>query len=278
MNFNFEIVDIIFTKVSLKIHMKLINITGEVFSFDHLKKEAKIYLLSSVLNEIKKFIISNFYYKLKNPNHLFNPDKVFELLLLKIKKTLDKEFCFLHGPQISNADFSWIIRYLEKEEGELFNLIIEMISLIGHSRQILNINGFDRFKLISALLENLVIKLSNVFIYIMFLNFDIKRLVSRGLFYSDIDFLKIKKNNFYWYLYLNSAFLKPKYIYYNLYNIKILNKYGISSRLIYFPNLNRKKIYKFSTIQVIVLFYFELIDFIYPKIFRICLKSNQFLI
>jgi hypothetical protein len=277
MRFNFEMLEIIFSKVALKIHLNLINASGEIFSFDNLKKEAKIYLLNSVLTEFKRFIINGLYYKTKNQDFMFKPDTFFELILLKVKKTVEKEFCFLQSRQISSFEFKWAIRYLEKEDGELFNLFLSIISLIGDRQEVLYINGFDKLKLIMALLENLVIKLSSVFIYVIFLNFDVKQLVYRGFFYSDIDFLKIKKNDFYWYSYLNATFLKPKYIYYNLYNIKVLNKYGISSRLIYLPTLHMKEVYKFSNIQLSILFYFELIDFIYPKTRRIFLKSQQIL-
>ena len=51
-------IELIFSQVSLKLHLNLINITGEFLSFDQLKKEVKIYLLTSVLEEIKKFLIN----------------------------------------------------------------------------------------------------------------------------------------------------------------------------------------------------------------------------
>jgi hypothetical protein len=103
----------------------------------------------------------------------------------------------------------------------------------------------------------------------------VKQLVYRGFFYPNVDFLKIQKNNFYWQAYLVSTFLKPKYIYYNLYSLKVLNKYGIVNKLVYLPSLNRKERYQFSSIQLSVLFYFELIDFMYPKLFQIIQRSKK---
>lgn len=271
-------IEIIFNKIALKIHLNLINISSDFLSFDQLKKEVKIYILNCVLYELKKFVINDLYYKSKNSNAVFRPDKFFELILLRVKKTLGKQFDFLNRVQLSTSELSWVVKYLESEEGELFNLVVYILSLNESSDRLSYINGFDKFKLLLAVIESLVIKISSAFLYVIFLNCELKQLVYKGLFYPNVDFLKIQKNNFYWQSYLVSTFLKPKYIYYNLYSLKILNRYGIASKLIYLPALNRKKGYQFSSIQLSVLFYFELIDFVYPKLFCIFQRSQKFFI
>lgn len=268
-------IELIFSQITLKIHLNLINISGEFLSFDQLKKEVKIYLLNSVLEEIKKFLINELYYKSTNANLSFKANKFFELILLRVKKRIEKEFGFLQGGNISAAELNWVVKYLETEDGELFYLIIYLFSLTD-SDKLFCINGFDKFKLIISLIESLTIKLSSIFIYVIFLKFNLKQLVYRGFFYPNVDFLKIQKNNFYWQVYLISTFVKPKYIYYNLYTLRILNKYGIMNKLIYIPSLNRKRDYRFSIIQLFVLFYFELIDFIYPKLSHIFQSSKKF--
>jgi hypothetical protein len=267
-------IELIFSQVSLKLHLNLINITGEFLSFDQLKKEVKIYLLTSVLEEIKKFLINDLYYKSKNENLNFKANKFFELILLRVKKKIENDFGFLYGGEISTLELNWVVKYLEIEDGELFYLILSLFSS-SDSSKLFSINGFDKFKLIISLVESLVIKLSSVFIYVIFLKFNLRQLVHTGFFYPNADFLKIQKNNFYWQAYLISTFIKPKYIYYNLYNLRILNKYGIMSKLIYFPILTHKSDYQFSIIQLFVLFYFELIDFIYPKLSRLFQSSKK---
>ena len=268
-------IEIIFSKVALKIHLNLVNISEEFLSFDQLKKEVKIYLLNSVLDELKKFLINELYYKSKKSNFLFRADKFFELILLRVKKRIGKQFGFLQKADILSVELNWVVKYLETEDGELFNLIIAVLSLQESSDNLVYINGFNKLKLITSLVESLVIKLSSAFIYVILLNFDLKQLVYKGFFSPNIDFLKIQKNNFYWQAYLVSTFLKPKYIYYNLYSLRVLNQYGIVNKLIYLPDLNRKDGYQFSNIQIYVLFYLELIDFIYPKFFRLFYNSKK---
>jgi hypothetical protein len=270
-------IEIIFSKVALKIHLNLINISEEFLSFDQLKTEFKIYLLNSVLDELKQFVITDLYYKSKTTNIVFKADKFFELILLRVKKRVEKQFRFLQEPEILSIELNWVTKYLETEDGELFNLIAYILSLNEFSDRLFYINGFDKLKLMTSLVESLVIKLSSVFIYVIFLNFDLKQLVYWGIFSPNLDFLKIQKNNFYWQAYLISTFLKPKYIYYNLYSLKVLNRYGIANKLIYLPDLNRKEAYQFSSIQLCALFYFELIDFIYPKFFRVFHNSKKIL-
>lgn len=269
--------EIIFTKIYLKIYLNLINISEEPLSFDQCKRDIKIYILNCVLEEIKSFLINDLYYRSKNLNFNFESDKFFELVLLRVRKTIRNEVQFLKDTAISYSEFNWVVKYLETEDGELLNLVLKLVPLNNYYETNSFIYGFDRIKLITSLLENFVIKLSNVFIYVIFFNFGPKQLVYRGIFYSNIYVLKNRKNNFYWQAYLASTFLKPKYMYYNLYSLKVLNKYGISSKVVYIPNLDRKEKYTFSSIQLAVLFYFELIDFLYPKVFRIIQNSQEIL-
>jgi hypothetical protein len=111
----------------------------------------------------------------------------------------------------------------------------------------------------------------------LFLDIEVKKLFYEQFFNSNLDILRTQKNNLYWQAYITSTFLRPKYIYYNLYNIKTLDKYGISIKVIYLPNLIRREKYKFSNIQSVILVYFELIDFFYPKVFQVLQNSKNVL-
>lgn len=275
MRFNFEVIESIFTTIHLKVSLNVVNISEESLFFDSFKKEIKIYILNSVLDEMKSSIISNVYYKPHNSNSNSEPDKFFELILLRVKKSIQKEFSFLQNPEITYLERDWVVNYLEIEDGELLELVLYMINLNICNESLPIITGFDRTKLITALLENLIIKLSNVFVYITLLHFEVKQVLYGGVFFVNRDFLKLQKNNFYWQAYVTSSFLKPKYIYYNLYPLKVLSKYGICTKVMYMPNSDRKEKYRFSNIQFAVLCYFELIDFIYPKILRIIHTSKD---
>ena len=275
MRFNFEVIESIFTTIHLKVSLNVVNISEESLSFDSFKKEIKIYILNSVLDEMKSFIISDVYYKSHNSNFNFEPDKFFELILLRVKKSIQKEFGLLQNTEIASLECDWVVNYLETEDGELLDLALYLIHLNLGDQSLPTITGFDRIKLITALLENLIIKLSNVFVYITLLHFEVKQMLYEGGGFVNRDFLKLKKNNFYWQAYVTSTFLKPKYIYYNLYLLKILSKYGICTKVMYMPNSDRKEKYRFSKIQFAVLCYFELIDFIHPKILRIIHTSKD---
>ena len=82
MLFKVHMLEIIFTKIYLKIYLNLINISEEPLSFDQCKRDIKIYILNCVLEEIKSFLINDLYYRSKNLNFNFESDKFFELVLL----------------------------------------------------------------------------------------------------------------------------------------------------------------------------------------------------
>lgn len=269
----FETIELIFNKIYLKIHVNSSNISQEFLSLDLLKKEAKLYLLSYVLYELKTFLITELYYQSKVIS--FKPDRFFELILLRVKRRLEKDFLGLKRIEISSNEFNWLISYLEAEEGECLKLLFGLISAdSGSTYGNCNI-GFDSFKLIASFLENLIIKIANIFIYLMFFDFSLKKYIPAELFYSNTEFSKSQKNNFYWKTYLTSKFSKPKYIYYELFNVFVLNKYGITSKWLYIPSLSRKEKYTAFNIQLFILFYFELIDFFYPKFFRMVDQFQQ---
>jgi len=75
-----ETIDIIFTRVYLKLHLNLVNRTNDSLSFDRLKKEVKTYLLICVLDEIRNFLINELFYKPRKLNSDFKADKFFELI------------------------------------------------------------------------------------------------------------------------------------------------------------------------------------------------------
>jgi hypothetical protein len=272
-----ETIDIIFTRVYLKLHLNLVNRTNDSLSFDRLKKEVKTYLLICVLDEIRNFLINELFYKPRKLNSDFKADKFFELILVKVKKNLEKKFIFFNHIKIITSEINWIIKYLEIEEGELFNIMLYNICLHQYSEIVYSTNSIDKFKLVTSILENLVLKITNIFIYMLFLDIEVKKLFYEQFFNSNLDILRTQKNNLYWQAYITSTFLRPKYIYYNLYNIKTLDKYGISIKVIYLPNLIRREKYKFSNIQSVILVYFELIDFFYPKVFQVLQNSKNVL-
>jgi hypothetical protein len=257
--------------------LNLVNRTNDSLSFDRLKKEVKAYLLICVLDEIRNFLINELFYKSRKLNSDFKADKFFELILVKVKKNVEKKFIFFNHIKIITSEINWVIKYLEIEEGELFNIMLYNICFHQYSEIIYSTNSIDKFKLVTSILENLVLKITNIFIYMLFLDIEVKKLFYEQFFNSNLDILRAQKNNLYWQAYITSTFLRPKYIYYNLYNIKTLDKYGISIKVIYLPNLIRREKYKFSNIQSLILVYFELIDFFYPKVFQVLQNSKNVL-
>lgn len=275
MRFNFEIIEIIYSKIYLKLQLNSTSINVDALSFDQLRIEVKLYLFKCVLDEIKRFVMYELYYK-SNLDSNFKSDKFFELILLRVKKLIEKRFFFLKKRKISISEINWAIKYLEIEDGKLCSFILDIICRNLSILQICSTYSFVNYKLITCLLENLIIKISNIFIYIIFVHRDVKSLLYIEFFSSNLTFLKAQKNSFYWQIYLTSTFLKPKYIYYNLYNIKVLNRYGISSKLIYIPILNSKEKDEFSTIQFLVLLYFQFIEFFYPRVLDIAYNLKSF--
>lgn len=256
----------IFSQVSLKLHVNLANVTGASLLSDCIKKEIKIYLLTSVLEELKISCINLLYYKVRDKKFEYKVDKILQLILISVQKKVKQDFQFLNtNINYASSESKWLLKNLETEDGELLKLVFNWLILdsisIPNSHRELQTNN-----LIISIIETLVIKLTEILTYLLLIELSSNRIIVEDD--TNIDLLSInsQKNNLYWQSYIKANFLKPKYIYTGVYSLKIITNRGICNKLVYLPKLRLQEKKYLSTLQFIVLMYLESLDFLYPKI------------
>ena len=258
--------EMIFSQVSLKLHVNLANITGSSLLSDCLKKEIKIYLLTCVLEEMKRLCINLMYYKACNKHFEYKVDKVLQLIILSVQKKVKQELYFLNtNINYGSSESKWLLKNLETEDGELLKLVFKRLVL-----DVTPISATDKdiqaVKLITSIIETLVLKLTEILTYLLLIELSSNRAIVEDSTNIDILSINSQKNNLYWQSYIKANFLKPKYIYTGVYSLKILTSRGLCNKLVYLPKLRLKEKKYLSTLQFTVLMYLESLDFIYPKI------------
>ena len=258
--------EMIFSQVSLKLHVNLSNVTGSSLLSDCIKKEVKTYLISSVLEELKTVCINLIYYKASSKYFDYKVDKVLQLIIISVQKKVKEEFQFLNTEiNYSSSESKWLLKNLETEDGELLKLVFKRLLLDLTPSSSANKEPHT-IKLIVSIIETLVIKLTEILTYLLLVELSSNRAIVEDNTNIDILSINSQKNNLYWQSYIKANFLKPKYIYTGVYSLKILTKRGICNKLVYLPKLRLKEKKYLSTLQFTVLMYLESLDFIYPKI------------
>lgn len=264
---NIITLEFIFTQVSLKVDTILTNGTGELLLLDRLDKKIKIYVLKSILQEMKKLSINLIYYSSYKTPVQYKVDRFLQLILIRVYKRLRADLVISSNYFYDQyLDVKWLIKNFEMENGELLKLflnylVLKEVAMLGiYSRKKINLE-----KLLSSILENILLKFSDVILYTLVLN-KVPNLIFKEFSNLELCSLKSQKNNFYWSSYLRSTFFKPKYIYTGTYILKIMNYHGFSHKLVYLPKLRAYEEKNVTSLQFVVLAYFELVDFIFPKI------------
>lgn len=260
--------DLVFSKVSLKLHSQLHNLTGESLLLDRLEKDLKLYILKCILEELKTLGINISYYKLKNSSITYKTDRFLKLLLLRLQRKLNQDFVFpLHNFQYYSLQTKWLITNFEIEDGQLIKLLLdEFTSIQNLKSKNVSASSNNNLNLLSSILENIVLKLSEIILYNFLLTFpDFTSIFAKSM-EGEIYSLKSQKNNLYWNSYIKSTFFRPKYIHTSVYVVKIITCEGLCNKLLYLPNLRAQEEKNLPTVQFIILIYFEVVDFIVPKL------------
>lgn len=261
--------EVIFSQASLKLNINTLNLTGSDLLSDRLKRDIKTYLLLSVLEQCKTVFINLSYYNVKKQNKGYNIDKILQLWIIAVQKKVQKELFFLNAKiNYSSSEAKWLLKNLEIEDGELFNLLLNNL-FENNSYEFIRDNNLT--KLMSSILENLVIKLTEILTYLLLIELALQQNLLEEVNNTQLVSIHSQKNNLYWQSYLRSTFFKPKYIYTGVYILKTISKYGVCNKVAYLPILRWNEKHYLSSVQFAVLLYFELLDFIVPK-FQVAIK------
>lgn len=254
--------------------MNLTNLTGDSLLLDKVREEARIYVLTCVLEEVKRVCISADYYKSKNAGVDYKIDRLLYLIIIRVQKKINKRL-LLKPSNVSapSQETKWLIKTMESEDGELFKLFLARFFLSDRFVfDSLMMSYKEPKKLMGSILENIVIKITETLLYAALLESELNSILEPN-FREDPLCLKTQRNNLYWESYLKSTLLKPRIIYTSIYVLKIITPIGLQKKPIYLPILKAYEENKLTTLQFSVLLYFELIDFLRPKyvdLFRRC--------
>nr|YP_009420384.1 hypothetical protein [Chroomonas placoidea]ASO76023.1 hypothetical protein [Chroomonas placoidea] len=262
---------VIFTQVLLKVNTNLTNVTGEILLVDRLESPIKVYILRSILEEMQSLCINLSYYNSQKTKVTYKVDRFLQLVLIRVYKRLKRDIlispAYFHD---QHSEIKWLLTNFELENGELLKLLINsFISVDIHEAEVYDRKKLKTEKLLISILENLVIKFSNIILYILILNAKFPPYILRGVSDPELYSLKLEKNNLYWNSYLASTFFRPKYIYTSLYALKIIGYEGFCTKLVYLPKLRVHEEKQLTTLQFTVVLYFELVDFVFPRVTQV---------
>lgn len=258
--------ELIFTVVGLKCHGDIKNVSNEPLLLDYIKKDFKVYLLTLILEEFKQILINLKYYSYLRIGGTYKLDRLLQLLIIKVRKKINDLSLFENKKILYNySEIHWLLTNLENEDKELLKLLVST-DLWIKKNDLSSKFQESSVLLVMALLENFLIKVSDIVVYLLFIQPD----SSVAIFNTDsrhyFDTINIHRNNMYWRVYIKEIFLKPKYIYRHIYNLKIINNSGICNKIIYLPNSRLKDKETLSKIQSLILLYIEFVEFLSPKL------------
>lgn len=256
--------DLIFTQISLKLQLNIINATGSPMLSDCLKKNVKLYFFQEVLTAIKTIVTNLIYYTDKVEGLNYKVDRILPLVLILVQKKIIHKLKFVDSNlNYSSSEAKWLLKNLETEDGELIKWVFDQLFI-----SILNNHALElkQQTLMVSIIETLLLKLTEIFTYLLLIELKSNRRIIENTIDVDTLFINVQKNNLYWNSYIKTNFLKPKSIYSGIYTLKIFTGKGFCNKLVYFPALKLKEKKYLSSLQFIVLIYLEVIDFLYPKI------------
>jgi hypothetical protein len=255
--------DLIFSQVSLKVHVNVANVTGSPLPSDCLKTELKIYVLHSVLEEFKTLCINVMYYTSRKHHSGYKVDRILHLIVILAKKKITRELHFLNtNISYSSSEAKWLLHNLETEDGELIKWVFEKLFLDINDLGLKEVNSD---KLLISILETIVLKLTDILTYLLLLDVSSNRSILEDNINVDIVHINLQKNTVYWQSYVKSIFFKPKYIYSGVYIVHIFTSHGVCNKLVYLPTLRLREKKYLSTLQFTVLMYLEVLELVYPK-------------
>jgi hypothetical protein len=255
--------DLLFSQVSLKLHVNVANVTGSPLVSDCLKTDFKTYVLHSVLEEVKTLCINLMYYKSRKRRFIYKVDRILQLILILAQKKITRDLHFLNtNINYSSSEVKWLLKNLETEDGELIKWVFEKLFVDIND---LGPKEANLDKLFISILETVVLKLTNILTYFLLLELSSNHSILEDNTNLDIVCINSQKNTLYWQSYIKSTFFKPKYVYSGVYAVHIFTLNGVCNKLVYLPILRLKEKKYLSTLQFTVFMYLELFDFLYPK-------------
>lgn len=259
-------ISILFKKIEIKFHLTLNNETYHPLSLELLREETQILILTTVLTDLKVCLINI----LQSAKSLaYSKDKIdifIVLIIMSSKRKILNKLRFTKRNYVGseNIENKWFVTAIETESYSIIILIMQILY-----DKIIDSKFLETYpsNLLSALIENLTIKLSNFISHELFFKANSSSNITKNYFrdYSVIDYNKRKLNNYlYWKSYLTLIFFNIKNLYDQTHSLTLLRKKGFITKKFYSDQLN--KIKSLSSVEIIILACISYIDFILSKL------------
>jgi hypothetical protein len=228
-----EKLNILFYKTFLKFYSNMKNVTSEPMSLALLREEIQVFISTMILIELKVLLNNLIYYYSKKIDTSLLVDTFIKFLVISSKRKILYRLGLNRYSNLDNSN-QWIIKKIQVEE---YSSIVNLLNLI-YSREITESISAN---LTASLVENLVIKLSNVMVYEIFSSKNLSKFVF--LKWYTVDYLLFSysltnlKTYLYWKSYVESTYSNIKRFSTDTYPLLICTKNGIESKRLYNRNL-----------------------------------------
>ena len=151
---------VLFYKIFLKFYSKMKNASSEPMSLDLLRREIQVFISIIVSLELKLILDNSVYYYSKKIDTNLLVDTFIKFLVISSKRKVLYRLGLNTYTSLDNSN-QWIIKKIQVEE---YSSIINLLN----SLYFMEIHETISINLTVSLIENLVIKLSNVMVYEIF--------------------------------------------------------------------------------------------------------------
>ncbi len=225
--------NILFYTIFLKFYSNIKNVTSEPMSLGLLREEIQIFVSILILIELKLFLDNVIYYYSKKIATSLLVDTFIKFLVISSKRKILYRLGITRSNSLDKSN-QWIIKKIQVEE---YSSIVNLLNLIYS----MEINESISANLTASLIENLVIKLSNVMVYEIFSSKNLSKFVF--LKWYTVDYLLFSysltnlKTYLYWKSYVESTYSNIKRFSTDTYPLLVCTKNGIESKRLYNRNL-----------------------------------------
>jgi hypothetical protein len=240
-NFKFRQLDSVINKILIKISLNISNKSDYPLSLNLVREEIQKIIITSILIHFNLLFYSLSKTSPKNTNNKVLIDVILRILLLSSKKKIIFKLSLSKSTKLTklNSFNSWLIKDIEAQEYDLFIFILNCLKPSAKKK--------NPFLLIESVIENFIIKLSDIIVYELFYEpkFSIIFLIE---YTTDFLIFKNKIKNLQLLLYSKKIFHTNysvlKKTYNNTYSILVFTNQGLllKSLNLDYPSYNYSRI------------------------------------
>ena len=222
--------DLIFNRILLKIYISTNNLTGHIFPMDFIRKDLRIIFYVSTAVELRDVLLSLVYSYPKETDLSLLIDIVINFSLISSKQRCI-QLLHMDGKNSLVLLHPWLVNAFKKNEFGTCMILLEWIMIEKENNSI---------PLIMSLIENFIIRLTNIMVFELFSNEQFSRRMllcyttDYFSFYYNLSNLKF---SLYWKFYLGNLYYLLRKFYRRSHLISIYTKKGIVLKHFYSESL-----------------------------------------